>query len=105
MKGYDSHLIFCELRKLDVKIDVIANRLENYMAFMTDKSLVFINSFMNSSPEKLVYNLSDSDFNNLTQEFDSKNLELYEAVNKTIHVLFLICFLLFGSFLVGLSFK
>ena len=54
MKGYDSHLIFCELRKLDVKIDVIANRLENYMAFMTDKSLVFTNSFMNSSPEKLV---------------------------------------------------
>ena len=33
LKGYDSHLIFCELNKFDVKIDVIPNRLEKYMAF------------------------------------------------------------------------
>ena len=26
--GYDSHLIFCELNKFDVKIDIIPNRLE-----------------------------------------------------------------------------
>ena len=31
--GYDSHLIFCELNKFDVKIDVTPNRLERYMAF------------------------------------------------------------------------
>ena len=31
--------------------------------------------FMNSSPEKLVKNLSDDDFKYLTEEFDSKNLE------------------------------
>ena len=30
---YDSHLIFCELNKFDLKIDVIPNRLEKYMAF------------------------------------------------------------------------
>ena len=33
LRGYDSHLIFCELNKFDVKIDVIPNRLEKYMAF------------------------------------------------------------------------
>ena len=33
LRGYDSHLIFCELNKFDVKIDVIPNRLEKYIAF------------------------------------------------------------------------
>ena len=33
LKGYDSHLIFCELNKFDVKINVISNGLEKYMAF------------------------------------------------------------------------
>ena len=33
LRGYDSHLIFCELDKFDVKIDVIPNGLEKYMAF------------------------------------------------------------------------
>ena len=33
LRGYDSHLMFCELNKFDVKIDVIPNRLEKYMAF------------------------------------------------------------------------
>ena len=32
LRGYDSHLIFCELSKFDVKIEVIPNRLEKYMA-------------------------------------------------------------------------
>ena len=32
--------------------------------------------FINSSLEKLVKNLSDDDFKNLTKEFDSKDLEL-----------------------------
>ena len=31
---------------------------------------------MNSSLEKLVKNLSDNDFKNLTEEFDSKHLQL-----------------------------
>ena len=35
LRGYDSHLIFCELNKFDVKIDVIPNRLEKYMKFKT----------------------------------------------------------------------
>ena len=33
MRGCDSHLIFNELDKLDVKISVIPNGLEKHMAF------------------------------------------------------------------------
>ena len=29
IRGYDSHLIFCELNKLDLKFHVIPNRLKN----------------------------------------------------------------------------
>ena len=77
-RGYDSHLIFYELNKCDVRIEVIPNRLEKYMAFILNKNLVFIDSmqFMNSSLEKLAKNLSDNDFKYLTKEFGSKNLEL-----------------------------
>ena len=32
-RSYDIHLIFCELNKFYVKIEVIPNRLEKYMAF------------------------------------------------------------------------
>ena len=78
MRGYDTHLVFCELNKFDVKIDVIPNKLEKCMGFFLNKILVFINSmqFMNSSLDKLVKNLSDDDFKYLTEEFGSKNLEL-----------------------------
>ena len=69
LRGYDSHLIFCELNKFDVKIDVIPNRLEKYMAFFLNKNLVFIESmqFMNSSPEKLVKNLLNDDLKYLNE--------------------------------------
>ena len=33
LRGYDSHFIFNELDKFDVKIKVIPNGLEKYMAF------------------------------------------------------------------------
>ena len=77
LRGYDSHLIFNELNKFDVKIDVIPNGLEKYMAFILNKNLVFIDSMQltNSSPEKLVQKVSDNDFRYLTEEFGSKNLE------------------------------
>ena len=63
LRGYDSYLIFCELNKFDVKINVIPNVLEKYMAFFGGENLVFIDSmqFMNSSLHKLVKNLSDED--------------------------------------------
>ena len=76
--GYDSHLIFNDLDKFDVKISVMPNGLEKYMAFFLNKNLVFIHSmqFMNSSLHKLVKNLSDEDFKHLIEEFGSGNLEL-----------------------------
>ena len=33
LRGYDSHLIFCELKNFEVKISVIPNGLEKQMAF------------------------------------------------------------------------
>ena len=77
MRGYDSHLIFNEFDKFDVKISVIPNGLEKNMVFFLNKNLVFIDSmqFMNSSHDKLVKNLSDEDFKYLEQ-FGSENLEL-----------------------------
>ena len=64
LRGYDSHLVFNELDKSDVKINVIPNGLEKYMVFFWNKNLVFIDSmqFMDSSLDKLVKNLSDEDF-------------------------------------------
>ena len=38
LRGYDSHLIFNELDKFDVKISVIPNGLEKYMAFFLIKT-------------------------------------------------------------------
>ena len=78
LRGYDSQLIFDELNKFDMKIDVIPNSLEKYMAFFLNKNLVFIDSmqFMNYSLKKLFKNLSDDDFKYLTEEFGSENLEV-----------------------------
>ena len=61
LRGYDSHLIFCELNKFDVKISVIPNGLEKYMGCFLSKNLVFIDimQFLNSRFDKLVKNLSD----------------------------------------------
>ena len=75
LKNYDSHLIFSMLHKFNLKINVIPNGVEKYMAFFLNKKLVFIDSmqFMNSSLDKLVENLSDEDFKYLVKEFDSKH--------------------------------
>ena len=53
LRGYDSHLSFNQLDKFDVKVSVIPNGLEKYMAFFLNKNWVFIDSmrFMNSSPD------------------------------------------------------
>ena len=69
---------FCKLKKFDVKIDVIPNRLEKYITFILNKDLLFIDcmQFMNSSLEKLVKNLTDDDIKYLTEEFRLNNLEL-----------------------------
>ena len=42
LKGYDNHLIINEIGKFNVKVDVIPNRLEKYMAVTININLVFI---------------------------------------------------------------
>ena len=44
LRGYNSHLIFDELKNFYVKIEVIPNRLEKYTAFFLNKDLVFIDT-------------------------------------------------------------
>ena len=64
LEGYDSHLIFKELSKFNVKIKVTPNGLENYMSFTINRNIVFIDSmqFMKSSLDSLVKKLVDTDF-------------------------------------------
>ena len=78
LRRYDSHLIIKEIIKFGVKVSVIPNGLEKYMAFTTNKNLFFIDSmqFMNSTLDSLVKNLSDNDFKNLSKEFSGEFLEL-----------------------------
>ena len=68
LKGYDSNLIFKELSKFDVRVKVIPNGLDKYMAFTLNKNIAFVDSmlFMNSSLDKLVKNLGDKDFKDFT---------------------------------------
>ena len=77
LRGYDSHLFFYELKKIDAKVDVIPNGLEKYLVLMINKNFDFIDSmqFMNSTLKKLVKNLPGSDFKYLSEEFGFKNLE------------------------------
>ena len=92
LRGYDSHLIIKEISNFNVKVDVILNGLEKYMAFTINRNLVFIDSiqFMNSSLDSLVKNLVDKDFADLSEEFSGKYLEvvkergiyLYEYMNS-----------------------
>ena len=102
LRGYDSHLIFNGLDKFDVKIRVLPNGLEKYMAFFLNKNCIdleFIDSmqFMNSSLHKLVKNMSDEDFKYLVEEFGSENLELlkqkgaypYKYMNSLLENIFM----------------
>ena len=65
LKGYDIDLIMQEIGKFDVKISVIPNGLEKYMAFTINRNLVFIDNiqFMDFGLNALVKNLSEMDFN------------------------------------------
>ena len=78
LKGYDSHLIINEIGKFDVKISVIPNGLEKYIAFTINNNLFFIDSmqFINSDLDALVKNLSDNNFKCLSQEFIGDLLKL-----------------------------
>ena len=82
LKGYDGHLIMKELSNFDVSIDVIPCGLENYMAFIVNRWLVFIDSmqFMNSTLDALVGNLGSKGFKCLNRAFnDTEQLELVKC--------------------------
>ena len=57
-----------EIENSDVKVNVIPNELEKYMAFIVNKNLVFL-------VKKLVKTLSDGDFKYLAEEFNSEQLK------------------------------
>ena len=78
LRGHDSHLIINEISNFDVRVDVVPNGLEKYMAFTINRILVFIESmqFMNSSLDSLVKKLVDKDFKYLSEEFSGKFLEI-----------------------------
>ena len=67
-----------KIGKSNVKVSVIPNGLEKYMAFTINKNLVFIDSiqFMNSSLDSLVKKLSDNDQKYLSQKCSTEQLKL-----------------------------
>ena len=42
LRGYDNHLIMRGIGRFDVKVNVIPNRLEKYMAFTINKNLFLL---------------------------------------------------------------
>ena len=61
------------LGKFSLKINVIPNGLEKYIRFSINNKLSFIDS---SSLDNLVKNLSNDDFQHLSQEFENNILDL-----------------------------
>ena len=70
LRGYDSHLIIKEIGKSNVKVSVIPNGLEKYMAFIDSMQ------FMISSLDSLVKNLSNNDVKYLSEKFNGEFLKL-----------------------------
>ena len=67
-----------DLGKFSLKINVIPNGLEKYMSFSINNKLSFIDTsqFLSSSLECLVKNLNKDGAKYLSQEFDTKVLDL-----------------------------
>ena len=92
LRGYDSHFIMQQIRKISKKhaykdkkgkeqplnINAIPNNMEKYMAFMLGNHLTFIDSFqfMSFSLDKLVSNLPKDDLKYTSQAFKGKRLNL-----------------------------
>ena len=78
-KGYDGYLMLKESGKYNnMKISVIPNGLEKYMAFTVNKNLFFLDSmqFMNASLDSLVKCLTSEDVKYLNEEFSDEYLKL-----------------------------
>ena len=67
-----------ELGKFNLKINVIANGLENYTSFTINNKLNVIDSFqfLSSSLDRLVKNLNKNDFKYLSQGIANNVLDL-----------------------------
>ena len=66
-----------ELGKVNVKVNVIPDGLEENLSFTINNNLSFIEifQFVSSSLDKLVKNLNKDDFKYLSQEFDNTVLD------------------------------
>ena len=71
LKVYDSHLIFKEWNKFNVKITAIPNGLEKYVDFTVNKNLVFIGSM-----QFFIGSMQSEDFKYLSEEFSGEQLRL-----------------------------
>ena len=72
LKNYDSHLSMQELRKFNLKINLIPNESEKYMSFTVNNKTAIIDSFqfLSSWLDSLVKILS------ICQKFDNNVLDL-----------------------------
>ena len=79
--GYDAHFIMQAIGK-EKKLDIncIPNNMEQYMAFMLGKHLVFLDSFqfMASSLDRLADNLPEDKFKYTSQVFQNEELILMQ---------------------------
>ena len=75
-----------ELRKFNVKTNVITNELEKYMSFAINNKLRFIDSFqfLSSSLDGSVKKLAKDDFKCLSQEFDNN---VFDLINQKYFIL------------------
>ena len=86
LQNYDSHLIFQEVGKYNIKISVIPKTIEKYISFATKQQPqkncinlgLFLDShhFLNDPLNNLVKNLKENDFYHLSQEFAAIVLHL-----------------------------
>ena len=82
LRGYDSHFIMQEIgtigKEYELYINCIPNNMEEYMAFMLGKHLVFLDSFqfMSSSLDRLSANLPKDKFKYTSKVFKKEKLEL-----------------------------
>ena len=78
LKNYVSHLTMHELGKFSFKRNVLPNGLEKYISFNINNNFIFIDSFqfLSSSLDSLVKNLGKDNFKYLSQESDTKVLDL-----------------------------
>ena len=76
-----------EIGKFDVNVNDVPDGLEEYMAFTINNDLLLIYNmqFMNSSLDALAKNLSETDFEHLSQKFSGNLLRLIKQ-KEFIHM-------------------